>query len=162
MIGEKYQNLITKDIEKIINYIFDNYDVTDKRTSQEINRTDVISHFLTKKENHIQRCCGVNQNGSRCSRNTLQNKMYCKIHILKYDTSFFVKREEEKEHKIEFSDIVFEKEIQQNKENLKKVFIDDSFYYTDEKYMYDTSTLEKVGFVENDEYVLSLDPFILQ
>lgn len=166
MIIEKYQKLISKDIETIINHIFDNYTVTEKNTSIEVEKNTIISHFLSKKEPIIKRCCGINQNGSQCSRNTLENKMYCKIHILKYDTSLFsMKQTPQKLEQIELQKnefVDYEKCEKPDVSQLKKIFIDDSFYYVDEKYMYDYITKEKIGFIDNGEYILSNDPFILQ
>jgi hypothetical protein len=159
MIIEKYQKLISRDIETIINYIFDNYTVEDKTTEKRIDRKEIISHFLSKGEDVIQRCCGINQNGSRCSRNTLENKMYCKIHILKFDTSLFKTCQHQHQHQHQVQEET--KSAHPNISELDKIFIDNSFYYVDEKYMYDVSTGEKVGFQQNGEYIVSNDPFIL-
>jgi hypothetical protein len=46
--------------------------------------------------------------------------------------------------------------------DLKKKFIDDVFYLIDDKFIYDNKTLEKVGIINNNNYILTLDPFILK
>jgi hypothetical protein len=50
-------------------------------------------------------------------------------------------------------------------DNLQSVFIEDSFYLTDNDYIYDKSTYNKVGYVEKIDnkivYQLSDDPFVL-
>ena len=48
-----------------------------------------------------------------------------------------------------------------DKSNYKKQLIDNSFYYIDDSFIYNTSTLEKVGYIENNEFILTDDPFIL-
>ena len=43
--------------------------------------------------------------------------------------------------------------------------IDDTFYYIDSHFIYERDTLQKVGYIENDQgtknYILTDDPFIL-
>jgi len=51
-------------------------------------------------------------------------------------------------------------------DNLKKIFIDDTFYLVDDKYVYDTLNKQRVGYVQSKiqgqiEYILTDDPFVL-
>ena len=69
------------------------------------------------------------------------------------------------------SDVLMEVEVLDVGEGVMKVegdigiknerFIEDMFYYVDERYIYDKETLEKVGVVSRGEYILTSDPFIL-
>jgi hypothetical protein len=45
--------------------------------------------------------------------------------------------------------------------NLETKLIDDTFYYMDKNYIYDRDTLEKVGYISDNEFILTDDPFIL-
>lgn len=45
--------------------------------------------------------------------------------------------------------------------NLQETLIDDAFYYTNTEYIYDKKSMQKVGYVEGDRYVLTDDPFVL-
>ena len=47
--------------------------------------------------------------------------------------------------------------------SLEKTFINDSFYYHDKSFIYDKESLEKVGYIENEnDFILTDDPFILE
>ena len=46
--------------------------------------------------------------------------------------------------------------------NLKKQFIEDTFYWIDDKYIYDIDSYEKVGIIEYNEFKLTSDPYLLK
>ena len=53
-----------------------------------------------------------------------------------------------------------------NQDNLQNVLIENAFYYTDNIWVYDKESMEKVGYVDRNNadinYILTSDPFILQ
>jgi hypothetical protein len=50
---------------------------------------------------------------------------------------------------------------QSKDKSLQQKFIDNTFYYVDDEFVYDKETYEKVGYKQNNEYVLTFDPFLL-
>ena len=118
MLLEKYQKLLSKDIENIISYFFENYEVT--KNGMIIDKDVLITHFLGQQE--ILQCCGIVQSGSRCTRSVIKGYLYCKTHILK---------NQKNEHTKQLSNpIEFIKPITTNKpldkklpnDNLEKIF----------------------------------------
>ena len=68
------------------------------------------------------------------------------LHSEKNDVSFYVKKRK--------PETVCES-------SLTKKFIEDTFYYVDQQYVYDLN-LEKVGYMDEGTCVLTSDPFILE
>lgn len=161
MLLDKYQNLLSKDIQLIISHIFDNYNVTDKTSNQIINKNDIIDHFLVEKKEIIKRCCGVLNSGNPCNRSAMKNEVYCKTHLLKYQKKSVQQKSEE------YESIIFIKEQQPeiliNEHQLQKIFIDDTFFLHDTKFLYDPVTKEKVGLKDTgtNTFVITSDPFLL-
>lgn len=102
-----------------------------------------------------KRCIGTTNSSpiSQCSRNALTDSDYCKKHMFniglqsdKNDVSFYVKKRK--------PETVCES-------SLTKKFIEDTFYYIDNQYVYDLN-LEKVGYMDDGNCVLTSDPFILE
>lgn len=159
MLLEKYQKLLSKDIEYVISYIFDNYQVL--QNGNTVDKNMLIEHFLSKNSNIIQRCCGVLNSGVQCNRSAMKESMYCKTHYLKNQKNQSILNNNT-------SNIIFVEEKQQkvNEQsnelsNLTKIFIDNSLFLSDKTFIYDHQTFEKVGYIDNKEYILTSDPFIL-
>jgi len=151
---EQYKKKIIKDVLKTLCKQYFIYDANDNEVDIEF----LQKQFLFPKV--VKRCIGTTNTNpvSQCSKNALDNYDYCKIHLYKICLS---KQEEEKQDayipSIEFTCSTTNIELTQ----LKKKFIEDSFYFIDEKFIYDASN-NKVGYISNGEYILTSDPFILE
>ncbi len=167
MLLDKYQKLLSKDIECIISYIFDNYNVVSKKTDEIIDKDDVISHFLSDKKQIIQRCCGVLNSGLQCHCSAIKNEMYCKKHLLKYQKTNVQNKKEELE-RVTFILNEFEShkneshKFEHHKNDLKKIFIDNTLFLHDNQFLYDFLSKEKVGYKnDQNDFIITNDPFIL-
>jgi hypothetical protein len=162
MLLDKYQKLLSKDIESIICYIFDNYNVVSKETNEIVDKNNVVSHFLSDQKQIIQRCCGVLNSGNQCHRSAIKNEMYCKTHLLKYQKTTIQNKKQELESVTFISN---ENECNLNecpKNDLKKIFIDNTLFLHDNQFLYDFLSKEKVGYKnEQEEFIITNDPFIL-
>lgn len=160
----------TKDILHIFDIIFEEYDIVYKNTDQLVNKqilTDRLRDLLNEKigeEIHV--CKGFSQNGNKCFKRSQQNSNYCKVH------SYLAFREKNalvsniKIDTLTFNNIYTPMNLSKNKIDilsLEKTFINDSFYYRDKSFIYDKESLEKVGYIENEnDFILTDDPFILE
>jgi hypothetical protein len=112
----------------------------------------------------IQRCVGATNTTpiSQCTRNAIENYDYCRTHLYKICL-------DSKEIKAQDTPVIFNLNTKSKynnddstyKDDLKSKFIDDSFYFVDNKFIYDTN-YNKVGYIYNNEYVLTSDPFLLE
>lgn len=157
---EKYKNNI---ISNTLKKIYKNYIVVDPSTNDIIS----LESLNNKLKEEIKRCIGINSN-KQCTKNAEHNESYCKLHIKKYT------KQKKDEFNIEI-DNEFDEEYDLNKKinkvdkkELQKKFIDNKMYYIDDKYIYDydcdsTSlcNLKKVGYIKNNEYNITCDPFVL-
>jgi hypothetical protein len=166
MLLAKYQDLLSKDFELVISYIFDNYNVTNPNTNELIDKNLIIEHFLSEKKQCIQRCCGVLNSGNPCNRSAMKDQNYCKTHFLKYQKTTI--REKISNNQNEDNSITFINESPSidnefnTKEKLLKIFIENTLYLHDNHFLYDPNTIQKVGYKnESNEFILTADPFIL-
>jgi hypothetical protein len=158
---EKYKKTITRDIIKKLYEKYTIYDEDDIVSEKE------IKDYLEKLNNPVKkRCCGVSKSSGvpkQCKSFAITNFDYCKSHMMTYGTCSSLRR-----NKIEENiDIDIDVEICKNivgdhvdLSNLKMKFIEDSFYYVDTYFIYN-KLKQKVGYLENDEYILTDDPYIL-
>ena len=150
---EKYKKNIIKDT---IKKIYEKYSIYDDNENL-INEIEVIEYIKRSNQVHFKkRCCGISRS-KQCTKTSIEKYDYCKSHIMMY----------KKNNNIENLDIDNEINIEiinnlQSYEtiNMKKKFISDSFYYVDNKFIYDNFK-EKVGYIQDNEYYLTDDPFIL-
>lgn len=162
MLLEKYQNLLSKDIEKVISHIFDNYNVTENETKTKVDKETIVSYFLSKQEVEIQRCCGILNSGLQCSRSAMNKSMYCKMHHLKNQKTNVQNSDKSKDNIVFIQDSEEVITDTMKESNLKKIFIDDTLFFCDNSFLYDFLSKEKVGYKnENGNYILTSDPFIL-
>ena len=104
-------------------------------------------------------CLGISQNGNKCCRKSQPYSNYCKMHFYLE----FRNKKSEKSICNESICIINNKQNLENKENLEKIFIEDSFYYKDPHFISDTTTFEKVGYIDTvGAPILTDDPFILE
>ena len=139
---ENYKKKVIKQSIKILlNEIKINY------TEEELFK--ILMQVKSKKQ-----CIGITNMLKQCPRNATDNLDYCKTHMNNYGLT---KNTTTKE-----IEIIHTTEIIKETANLKKKFIDDTFYYIDNYYIYDIKTMEKVGIKSNGEFILTCDPFILK
>lgn len=150
---EQYKKRIIKDVLKTICKQYTIYDINDN----EIDMDVLYKQLLTPKI--VKRCIGTTntQPVSQCSRNAIDNYDYCKTHLYKMCLTREKEENEIKSYPIEYNAIGLTTDVSK----LKKKFIEDSFYFVDDKFIYDTNNI-KVGYISNDEYILTSDPFILE
>lgn len=151
---EQYKKKIIKDMLKTLckQYtIFDSHD-------NEVDIEMLQKQFLFPKV--VKRCIGTTNTNpvSQCSKNALDNYDYCKIHLYKMCLSKQEHHQESYMPPIEFTCTTNTENVEVTQ--LKKKFIEDSFYFVDDKFIYDSNN-NKVGYISNGEYILTSDPFIL-
>jgi hypothetical protein len=156
-ILEKYKKTIIKDT---IKKIYGKYTVYDDDENI-VNEKEIIE-YLNKLNNPVKkRCCGVSKSGipKQCKAFAITNFDYCRNHMMTYGIQS--KNNEKNTERIEIS-LTKEEKCNQKVDlsKLKKKFINDSFYYIDNLFIYDNFN-EKVGYIDNGIYVLTDDPFIL-
>lgn len=158
---EKYKKTITRDI---IKKLYEKYTIYDD-DENEINEKE-IKDYLEKLNNPIKkRCCGVSKSygiPTQCKSFAITNFDYCKGHMMTYGNCGGKKIKQE----IQDIDVEISKNTERVDEhidfiNLKMKFIEDSFYYVDSNFIYN-KLKQKVGYVENNEFILTDDPYILQ
>ena len=157
----KIEKAYINDIINITNLIFEEYDITYKNTKIAVEKEIVLNKFKSVfKNDHILICKGISKNGNKCSRKVNENSNYCKTHnYLSYREiindkceNIFVIESNKK-----YQDAPHNLQI----DNMELKFINDSFYYTDNNYIYEKDTLDKVGYIHNNECIFTDDPFIL-
>jgi rRNA pseudouridine-1189 N-methylase Emg1 (Nep1/Mra1 family) len=127
---------------------------------------DEVSDENLLQLNKFNRCQGVvtTSSGSfgRCSKNASENFSYCKLHLKKEIHKKMYQSKETKEQQ-ENKIVIIDAPSGQNDFNnkLEKKFIQDSFYYIDSYFIYAIDDNRRVGIVEQGEYILTDDPFVL-
>ena len=182
-----------KDITNILDMMFEEYDIFYKDTSESVKKQIIINKFTSifSEQEEQELCRGFSQNGNKCFKKTHQDSDFCKIH------GYLAFRQKSNVVSIKTEGNLFDTSIQEiiskpQKDldilSLKEKFINDSFYYYDDRFIYDKSSLEKVGYLakpidsssvpltqsvlagkvkylENDDnqnFILTDDPFILE
>lgn len=176
MFLQRVKQEYIKTINNLINELCDEYDIYDRQTKEFVNKSQILNKILFKinsesdtvKQKPI--CNGIYKNGNRCNKVSVNNNMYCKRHLDEIKKNNEIQKYQEiDKHEIEkYDEDTIQKynkvDYTQNKiqiENIKKVFIEDSFYLIDDKYIYDKDTCEKVGYIENENFIFTEDPFLL-
>jgi hypothetical protein len=166
-ISKRFENLqntlekaYKKDIKEIIQKVFTEYDICYKNTSESVEMDTFINHFLFNSKEEIPICMGISKNGNKCCRKPQSNSNYCKIHFYLH---FNQKTHVENHIYIidEHKEIKKDDKLEKDLKNLEKIFIEDTFYYKDNEFLYDINNFQKVGYIENDQPILTDDPFIL-
>jgi hypothetical protein len=153
---EQYKKKIIKDVLKTLCKQYFIYDTNDN----EVDIDTLQKQFLFPKV--LRRCIGTTNTNpvSQCSKNAIDNYDYCKIHLYKMCLSRHDIDDTTHDSyipPIEFNCTSKPTDVH----NLQKKFIEDSFYFVDDKFIYDSNNI-KVGYICNEEYILTSDPFILE
>lgn len=164
------ENYRKKLIKQCIKTIYKNYQIYNEYDDI-VSEKEIEQLFLKPKI--IKRCIGTTNTTPimQCSRNAMENSDYCKTHIYKMgmlkqdnqNVSFEFKmiKNEQNDELLKDKNVLKDKHGLKDKHLIKK-FIDDSFYLTDNKYIYNPDTMSRVGYIDNNEYILTSDPFILE
>jgi hypothetical protein len=164
-IPSSFETAYKKDITVIIDNLFEEYDIHYKDTSTQVQKAIILNKFLlilgSSREDII--CKGVSQNGNKCCRKAQDGSEYCKTHsYLEFRQNLTTQKQHSEQQNVLF---VIENENTNNlnidKSKLSKTLIEDTFYYTDDSFVYNTDSLERVGYVEHGKFFLTDDPFIL-
>ena len=174
-LGPTIEKTFNNDLEKILEMMCLEFDIYYRGTDNRIDKHSLFEKFCFKHVDdpniYANFCSAIKASGTPCTNKKYQNSKYCKKHMSKewmekYSTRF--SNETEKSPRIFFEEqnIIYETADQINAtkidiSKLSKKFIEDSFYYIDSKFIYDANDYRKVGYVDNNEYILTDDPFIL-
>lgn len=152
-----------KDINKLLEKMLEDYDIVYKNTNKIVNKDIVIHNIIDTYlvvDKEISICKGFSQNGNKCCKRSQADSAYCKVHnYLEFRER--VTGNDFKNSLIEFQFGSNKKEIDNT--SLQTKFINDSLYYYDNRFIYDQTSLEKVGYIdERNTFVLTDDPFLLE
>jgi hypothetical protein len=161
----KFDEALKKDLLQIVSDMMKHFDIHKRGTSTLITSDeldDIIQHrFFDSKNNLDDFCMAVTASNSRCTRRPQHNSKYCKTHWAKSIVTSM--HEANSSQPIIMFDQVHNDDC--DEETMQTQFIDNSFYFVDDKHIYDMETRQKVGYIslENDEqqFILTSDPFIL-
>ena len=158
-----------KDITNILDMMFEEYDIFYKDTSESVKKQIIINKFtnIFSDQEEQELCRGFSQNGNKCFKKTHQDSDFCKIHgYLAFRQKSNVVSIKTEPNIFDMQEIISKPQKDLDILSLKEKFINDSFYYYDNRFIYDKSSLEKVGYLElsddTDNFILTDDPFILE
>lgn len=95
----------------------------------------------------------------RCTKNASEDFNYCKLHLKKELHKQLYQSKEQKHQQCVIEEI--NASVVAPSLGLQKKFIQDSFYYIDSAFIYAIDDRRRVGIIENQEYILTDDPFVL-
>jgi hypothetical protein len=157
-----------KDVEKLVGVICDEYSVINKGDKQKVSVSDIIKvlkwkTIKTTENTTTKRCGGVTKDGSLCTRLAKGDSMFCKIHQDRINNTGNTVQGDTHLYVVNSSSALGTTRSTCNKDSkkLQMQLIGDMFYNVDETYIYDVETGETVGIVDNGQYILSDDPFVL-
>lgn len=176
-LSEKIKNAYKKDIEISINKLFEEFDVYKRGTNTLVVKNELINIFMNPKL-EIKYCSSATKAGTKCKHKALDNSNFCAKHLYSTENLRNLLHKQQTQQSIEIKTENLEKDsefyIIENKlkthnntlnntnNNLQNVLIENAFYYTNDIWIYDKESMEKVGYIENNNYILTSDPFILQ
>ena len=160
---ENQKKKLVKDIIKVLSNTYQIYDKNDNYISSEILYKKLLEQKIVK------RCVGITNSSpvAQCSKNAIENHDYCKSHMYK-ECLKSIKDENEDDVKDNINIIIKSNgsngsngSNRSNERGLSKIFIEDSFYFIDQKFVYDLD-MNKAGIVNYGYFILTSDPFILE
>lgn len=159
----KLRDSMLEEMRSLVDDIMKTYEIKYKHSEKCVNKNElyemVFSRFNVKQDST---CKAVSKNGNPCIRKSMPGVNYCKIHVGHLICNSRTQIENHVEYIVESN---VSNVTPKEKKDLKKVFIDNSFYLTDETFVYDKNDVSKVGYVTKEngsiDYVLTDDPFIL-
>jgi hypothetical protein len=152
-------------IKQICDLIYSKYSIVDKDTQQVIDNTTFTKSIMSSLVGSKKICNGLLNNGNPCLKTAVSNTDYCTTHLKKYKEKLFFNNlgssNANLQNETELESLEINSILEVNRQNLRDVFIEDTFYLSDNYFIYDKQSLEKVGVVENKEYILTTDPVLL-
>jgi hypothetical protein len=181
-LGPTIEKTFNNDLDKILDVMISEFDIYYRGSSDKVSKEILYEKFCFRisesSDKFINNCSAITNSGTPCSNKKYKNSKYCKKHMSKeimekYQERFYENSQTWDTQTCKIETIEYENNIDITK--LTKKFIDDSFYYIDDKFIYDTIDYRKVGYVDsknfgsdidfgNNEdrvFVLTEDPFIL-
>ena len=168
------------DIENVLKDLTQNYHIVTHK-GKHMTYTELINIYIPTDDEKIYQCTAVLNNGNRCSYKSLKGTdfLYCKKHIFKYNKHKITQKlqtciedNEEFEEKFNNMNIKSECAAQESEseseseseetvctESMEKQFINDKLYHHDNKFIYYNN--KKCGYIDNNEFILVDDPFLL-
>lgn len=151
-IQEAYANEIKKACQEMLQ----EYDIFHRGTRIYVTQEEIMSRICVSKDH----CQALTKAGTKCVRKCQDNSNFCKIHMYKVLNNS-ISGDTTNNVVIVLPSIQSDSHQHLNKSNVSQKFIDDAFYFVDEKYIYDKESGDIVGYVDGDQYILSRDPFII-
>lgn len=164
-----FENAIKKDIESIINLLKIQFDIYERGTKEMVSKDqlmkDVLGMFGFTRQSQL--CSAVTKVGARCTRRSIVNSDYCKVHMYKQYISQPTASNDAKKDNTNILYMMTQADNIKGKDKdkidgIEKTLIDGTFYYVDSGYIYDLDSFDKVGYIENGKHILTDDPFVLQ
>jgi hypothetical protein len=156
-----FENAIKKDVETIVNNLKIQFDIYERGTKEFVTtdrlKMEILSMFQFVQE--IRICSGITKTGTRCSKRSVIGSAYCQAHIYKSRSAEAGRSQMDTKLLYMMTDNITPNE---QIDKVEKCFIEGTFYYRDSSYIYDIETFAKVGYVENENPILTDDPFELQ
>lgn len=189
-LGEKIKNAYKKDIEKVINKLIEEYDIYKRGSDTLLTKNELNKIFLDILNQEVKYCSAATKSGTKCKNKPLDNSKFCAKHFYSTEnlreflhrTSISNEKRLDKQENFDKNEDEYNKNqnlyiINKDKKekndkninitNLKNILIENAFYYVDTKWIYDKTSMEKVGYIDKNEreeinYILTSDPFILE
>jgi hypothetical protein len=164
-IEKAIRSAYMKDVDSIVTKIFGECDVCDKETKAPIKKDELLKRVYMELERE-QNCCAITKSNTKCTRKSQPHSQYCKSHMF-YNIDAKMTKASVVEEEVFIVEMDYSSEIDgKTKENMHLKFIEDAFYYIDDKFIYDKSDLSLVGYIEKtcekSEYILTNNPFVLK
>lgn len=160
--SEQYMKFKNNVLKKFLKDIKKKYKIIDNEGNEVLDE-----HLL--QLNKFTRCQGVVTTSTgafaRCTKNATENCSYCKLHLKKELHKQMYQAQTENKNKKENREIIIIEPspiTEVSKGQLQKKFIEDSFYYIDSNFIYSIDDNRKVGIIDNHQYILTDDPFVLK
>jgi hypothetical protein len=154
------ESAYSEELSELAGYLLIDFDIKFRNTEEKVNKDMLVKYIKNCVGIRESVCAAVTRAGTRCTSKANQGSKYCKRHVNKelFDIPERDFASEKKENvKIDFCVT----KVEGKSGERKKQFIEDTFYYIDKKYIYNMETMEKEGYIKDEEYVLTRDPFIL-
>ena len=168
-ISDTLRQAYIKDLKNICDMLCTDFNIYDRNKGEtNLMKPDHLYKYIIEKydmKQNVKRCCAITTSGNQCTNSRGDESKYCKKHNMRAIAALLSNEQNDGMVSIQINQV---NQVESNieKENLKKKFIDDSFYYVNDKFIYDNE-MKKVGIVYTKqagetEYMLTSDPFILE
>lgn len=151
---DKLKDYIKQDVEKILTALVSDYDIY--QNGNPVDKVVVLNKLLLDLST-INKCNAV-VGGKLCKNRCYNTFKYCKKHIN-------LSQINHTSQPIQLTTITQtpHNPTQKDLSNYTKKIIDDTLYYITEssQFIFDDN-LERVGYISDDNYILTDDPFILE